>query len=57
MTAATLCPNCASAAHARCCAWCGKIHTPKRLHYEHCSAKCVQAATEADQLSAAMEEA
>ena len=51
-----LCPNCESSAHARCCSWCGTIHKPARLHHEHCSAKCDQAAAEADQLSAAMEE-
>jgi len=51
-----LCPNCESDVHARCCAWCGKIHKPDRLHQEHCSVKCARAAAHADQLSAAMEE-
>lgn len=35
--------------------WCGKIHKPSRLDYEHCSAKCARTAAEADQISAAME--
>ena len=53
---ALICPNCETDRHARCCSWCGKIHKPKRLHHEHCSAKCAQAAQEADRLSAEMEE-
>ena len=56
MNSSALCPNCESSTHARCCSWCGKIHKPKRLHYEHCSAKCVRLATEADKISAALEE-
>jgi hypothetical protein len=51
-----LCPNCGSGTHARCCAWCGKIHAPKRLAYEHCSARCARSAVEADRISVAMEE-
>ena len=54
--AVTLCPNCETDRHARCCSWCGKIHRPARLHYEHCSATCDRAAAQADQFSAAMEE-
>ena len=53
---AKLCPNCESDRHARCCSWCGKVHKPARLDYEHCSTKCSVAAVEADRLSAAMEE-
>ncbi len=53
---AGLCPNCESSRHGRCCAWCGKIHKPSRLTYEHCSAKCAREAARADRLSAAMEE-
>ncbi len=56
MTTATLCPNCESTRHARCCARCGKVHKPARLHYEHCSAKCTREAAEADRLSDEMEE-
>lgn len=52
-----LCPNCESDAHARCCAWCGKIHKPQRLDREHCSTKCERAAARADRISAAMEDA
>ena len=51
-----LCPNCESSTHTRCCAWCGKLHKPKRLAYERCSAKCDREAARADRLSAAMEE-
>lgn len=51
-----LCPNCESDKHARCCSRCGQIHKPKRLHFEHCSAKCAREAAEADRLSAAMQE-
>jgi hypothetical protein len=56
VTATALCPNCESSAHARCCSWCGAVHKPKRLEYEHCSAKCERAAARADRLSTAMEE-
>jgi hypothetical protein len=51
-----LCPNCESDKHARCCSRCGQIHKPKRLHFEHCSAKCAREAAEADRLSDAMQE-
>lgn len=51
-----LCPNCESDKHARCCSWCGRIHTLKRRSYEHCSAKCAKDAERADQISIAMEE-
>ena len=56
LLASSLCPNCQSTAHARCCSRCGKSHKPARLHYEHCSAACSRDAAEADRLSAAMEE-
>lgn len=56
MDGAKLCPNCESSAHARCCTWCGKIHTKRRLDYEHCSAKCAREAEQADQISDAVEE-
>ena len=52
----SLCPNCESSTHARCCSWCGAVHKAKRLHYEHCSAKCDRLAAEADRISAEMEE-
>jgi hypothetical protein len=56
MTSARLCPNCGSDKHARCCAWCGEIHKPRRLDTEHCSAKCDRAAANANKISDAMEE-
>lgn len=52
-----LCPNCESDKHARCCSWCGRVHAPKRRSYEHCSAKCANAAADADKLSAEAESA
>jgi hypothetical protein len=56
MSTFALCPNCGSSKHARCCAWCGKIHRSKRLQNEHCSVKCEKAQARADKLSNAMEE-
>ena len=56
MSTTALCPNCESDKHARCCAWCGKVHKPARRQHDHCSEKCERSAREADQLSAAMEE-
>jgi hypothetical protein len=52
----TLCPNCESSRHARCCSRCGKVHSPKRLHTEYCSTKCELATANADRISDAMEE-
>ena len=57
LLSSVLCPNCETDRHARCCSWCGKVHGPRRLDREHCSAKCERAAAHADRLSAAMEEA
>ena len=51
-----LCVNCGLSSHARCCSWCGEVHKPARLQYEHCSAKCARASANADRISAAMEE-
>jgi hypothetical protein len=53
---AVLCVNCGLTTHARCCSQCGKVHTPKRLDNEHCSAKCERDATHANQISDAMED-
>jgi len=55
-TQTVLCPNCGSDRHARCCAWCGKVHKPARRHHDHCSVKCEKAALKANQMSAAMED-
>lgn len=52
---AVLCVNCGLTTHARCCSQCGKVHSPKRLDYEHCSAKCARDAIRANKLSDAME--
>jgi len=49
------CPNCESTRHARCCAYCGKVHGPRRRHLDHCSVKCENDAARADQISDAME--
>lgn len=56
MTMTSLCPNCESDKHARCCAWCGAIHTPKRFEHEHCSTKCENDAARSDRISIEMEE-
>lgn len=53
---AVLCGNCGLTTHARCCSQCGKVHSPGRVDYEHCSAKCERDATHANQISDAMEE-
>ncbi len=50
------CTNCGNSTHARCCAYCGKVHSSKRRHHAHCSAKCDAAAVRADRISDAMEQ-
>jgi hypothetical protein len=51
-----LCPNCCLDTHVRCCAWCGKIHGPRRVDHEHCSAECAREAAKANEISAQMED-
>ncbi len=53
---AVLCSNCQSDKHARCCARCGVVHTPRRRAYEFCSVKCERAQRREDLASAKSEQ-
>jgi hypothetical protein len=52
----SLCPNCSSDKHARCCSWCGKIHRSTHLDREHCSIKCAKDAARTNKISDEMEQ-
>lgn len=56
LTEGRLCLNCQSTMHKRCCARCGAIIRPSRVHMEFCTRRCEKAQHSENQLSSAMEQ-